>query len=323
MKQIALQTVAKVPTAPEGFEFVSVAVSLEDKAMFLYVEEEAKNLVQRTTEGDGFAVFPVPGMGSDYLYKLVIADGQCFEEIDFPPFGFAFPLAEVLSNGAAVIVGRRCQWRSKDDYDVNGLIFDRVTGRETRFLAGDGIQEIGVDDQDRIWISYSDEGVFGNFGWFSLGADGKPGPRPIGKAGLNCFDKMGELIWQHNQSDRFVADCYALNVTDKAVYFYFYDAFDLGEVSDGFVEDYREMDLSGCSGFAITPRSAVFTGQYDDPPSRIYFVSLDGPKPSCPEPMRLVLPGGQDVAEGTLIGRGSSLHLFTKSDWYRVDIESL
>lgn len=192
-----------------------------------------------------------------------------------------------------------------------------------RFCAGDGIQDIGVDGQDRIWISYFDEGVLGNFGWSTLDADGKTGPAPIGNAGLNCFDKTGAVIWQHDQKDRFIVDCYALNVTERATYFYFYTDFDLGRVSDEFRREYREVDVSGSSSFAVSSDAVLFTGQYDDPPSAVYLLPLERPKPLKPKMKKLVLPDGQEVTGGTLIGRGSSLHLFTESDWYRVSLESL
>ena len=41
-----------------------------------------------------------------------------------------------------------------------------------------------VDSLGRIWVSYADEGVYGNFGW------GQPGPPPVGAAGLVCFRNL-------------------------------------------------------------------------------------------------------------------------------------
>ena len=182
MRKIELQHVSKIPPPPEGYDFVSASVSLKGEALFLYIEKKARSLVHRQTEDDGFAIFPVPDMGAAFRYKLVLKDGEFSREFDLPPFEFAFPNVDVFADGSVVIVGSRCQWRSKDDYDVNAMIVDMETGQQTRFLAGDGVQDIGVDGQDRIWISYFDEGVYGNFGWGSLDSKGLRTPDPVGNA---------------------------------------------------------------------------------------------------------------------------------------------
>lgn len=323
MKEIPLQRVAGIPSPPKGFKFVSVSVSLSGMAQFLYIEAKAENLVHRQTKSDGFAVFPVPDMGKSFRYKLVLTDGQGSSEIDFPPFEFAFPKVDVLADGSAVIVGSRCRWRSKDDYDVNAMVFDCATGQEIRFLAGDGVQDIGVDGQDRIWISYFDEGIFGNFGWGDLDRNGERTSDPVGGSGLNCFDRRGEMIWRHDQEQRFIDDCYALNVTRDETHFYFYSDFDLGHVSRDFTTFYRKTDISGAHAFAISPDRVLFSGQYDDPPDRVYLLSLQGSDIGKPEKGRLFLPRGKIPKQATLIGRGSTLHIFTKRDWYKVSLEEI
>ncbi|TQV72461.1 hypothetical protein [Denitrobaculum tricleocarpae] len=323
MKEIALRHVAKIPPPPKGFKFVSVSVSLQGAAQLLYIETKAESLVHRQTESDGFAVFPVPDMGAAFRYRLVTTGGENSREIDFPPFEFAFPMVDVFADGSAAIVGSRCRWRSKDDYDVNGMIVDRATGQEIRFLAGDGVQDIGVDGSDRLWISYFDEGVYGNFGWGNLDPNGERTPAPVGASGLNCFDRRGDIVWQHDQEQQFIDDCYALNVTRDVTHFYFYSDFDLGHVSSDFTALYRKTDIRGAHAFAISPDRVLFSGQYDDPPDRVYLLSLQGDESAKSRTGRLLLPAGKIPKDVTLIGRGSSLHLFTRKDWYRVTLEEI
>ena len=63
-------------------------------------------------------------------------------------------------------------------YDLNAKVFDRSGNQIREFLLGDGIQNVYVTKGNKIWTSYFDEGVYGNYGW----------EVPIGRNGLRAWD---------------------------------------------------------------------------------------------------------------------------------------
>ena len=73
-----------------------------------------------------------------------------------------------------------------------------------------------MTEENKIWTSYFDEGVYGNYGW----------EVPIGRNGLRAWDSNGNEMYQYPNSEQnkyFIDDCYALNiVADEEVWFYFY-----------------------------------------------------------------------------------------------------
>jgi hypothetical protein len=56
---------------------------------------------------------------------------------------------------------------------------------ERTFTIGDGVQDVRTTPGGDVWVSYFDEGVFGNYRW------SPPGPEPIGAPGLVAFDPLG------------------------------------------------------------------------------------------------------------------------------------
>ena len=127
---------------------------------------------------------------------------------------------DLFSDGTLLIVQGRCLKEGKKiernarRYNVNGQLIEA-------FTLGDGISNVQIDEQDTIWVSYFDEGIFGNFGW----------EQPIGCKGLVAFSKNGQKLWE--AADFSIIDCYAMNVvSSKEVYFYYYDDFNLIELSN-------------------------------------------------------------------------------------------
>lgn len=97
-------------------------------------------------------------------------------------------------------------------------IYDRRGSHVLRTLdLGDASEEIQTTPDGRIWVSYFDEGVFGN---------------GIGNEGLVCFDSNGHPIFKYatfaNRADLpHISDCYSLNVASDAVWVCYYTDFPL------------------------------------------------------------------------------------------------
>src|SRR5262249_13826161 len=149
----------------------------------------------------------------------LLAPGSPARTIELPELDLTFPRIDLFPDGRILVVGPRSAWRGPNDFDLNGAIVNPAASKVSRILLGDGIEDVYVDALGRIWVSYFDEGVFGNFGW-----GGNRGPNPIGAAGLVCFSETGEKIWEYGGNDG-IADCYALNVCDTEATIFFYSDF--------------------------------------------------------------------------------------------------
>ena len=258
-------------------------------------------------------------MPGERYFELVIHDGARQQHYDLASLDTTFPFVDMFPDGRVLVTGSRSQWRGKDDFDRNGAIIDPTSGSKTTFLAGDGVEAIAVDSRGRVWASYFDEGVYGNFGW------AHPGPEPVGSSGLNCFDDTGEIVWRFPQNTRFgiIDDCYAMNVADDTVTIFAYTEFALCQISPGFDMRTWKTTLRGCHSFAIDDLSVLFTGQYDDEPAVGYLGSLGSDRVQDVTEVAFELPTGSITHEGAFIGRGAALHYFDDNGWYQIDLENL
>lgn len=115
---------------------------------------------------------------------------------------FGNPIKEVYSisrlhvlliNGHVLLAGARSVYRSVDDIEKNARVYDGEGRCIRSFCLGDGIQDLYVTPKNTIWTSYSDEGVYGNFGW----------DEPIGSKGLIHWDAFGEQLEWHGPEGQY------------------------------------------------------------------------------------------------------------------------
>ncbi|POP44857.1 hypothetical protein CHU32_13265 [Superficieibacter electus] len=123
--------------------------------------------------------------------------------------------------------------------EKNAAIYTLNSTVVRRFTLGDGIQDISVTEDGAIWVSYFDEGVFGNYGW----------EEPMGRPGLVKYDLCGNILWQQDEFD--ICDCYALNVENpQSVWFYYYMDFKLVHLSGSDSVSYQ-IPVQGMQDFAL------------------------------------------------------------------------
>ena len=267
----------------------------------------------------GIGIFPKSRSASDLAFSLVIQSGAGAETTELPKLNITFPYVDLFSDGGCVLVGARCSWRSKGDFDLNGALIERGAKTAKRVCFGDGIEDVGIDDADRIWISYFDEGVFGNFGW------SHPGPIGLGTGGVNCFDRAGDLLWQHNREDAtdYIDDCYAMNVSPLGVWFYFYAAFKIARVKEDFSVEYFDTPVSGSHSFVTDGHRFVFSSQYREPVTTFHATNFYKGKLVHRRKLSLVLPAGIKTDKIKMTARGDKLHVFTDKHWIVYDLGSL
>jgi len=93
-------------------------------------------------------------------------------------------------------------WLLADSRGGHASFHDASGASRSKVELGDAIESIQTTTDGRIWVSYFDEGVFGN---------------GIGRQGLVCFDSSGNGLFKYAEFAEqnnlpMICDCYALNV---------------------------------------------------------------------------------------------------------------
>ena len=227
-----------------------------------------------------------------------------------------------------LIADSRSYWRSTEDFDLNAAVIDPSDNTVKRFHIGDGITKIALDALDRIWVSYFDEGVFGNCGW------SYPGPTGIGSGGLNCFECNGKLLWQHNSEnneghmENHIDDCYAMNSINDTTWFYFYSAFRLGCVTKDHKVRYCDTEISGSGDFISDGQRFIFSPQYNEPRTKFHLAQIHWGKRSArldvQEQISLCLPKEINESERwTVVSQADQLHVLGSGFWATYQLQDI
>jgi hypothetical protein len=187
--------------------------------------------------------------------------------------------------------------------DKNALALDWRGRVLARFTLGDGIEDLRVTPDGTIWVSYFDEGVFGNGEW-----DG-PGPA----AGLVAFSAKGEVRFEYRPDAAgtdAIVDAYALNVTgDDDAWVYFYVEFPIVRIHNGLYHVWHT-NVAGASALAVRGKRVLLYGDYDH--RDVVRVLELGAKGSATVAAKrpLVDAGGAPFVPSLVRGIGASLYCF-------------
>lgn len=173
-------------------------------------------LIESSLKEMDFFQRPVPKTN----WTIQIMKGKTIETVKLKNVPLIPTEVDYFSDGSLLIVQPRCLKdghyieRNARRYNINGELIDA-------FTLGDGISQVQIDESDTIWVSYFDEGIFGNFGW----------NQPIGSDGLIAYTINGSRLWGAREYE--ICDCYAMNVvSSNEVYFYYYDDFHLVQLKE-------------------------------------------------------------------------------------------
>ena len=179
------------------------------------------------------------------------------------------------------------------------------------FHAGDGIQDVQTTEQGLVWVSYFDEGVFGD--------------TQLGRSGLACLDRRGQVSFRFTDlsTERLVqnmADCYALNVcSDTETWLYYYTDFLLVRLVERQLAASWMMPIRGSHGFAVDGSRVLLGGSYDRQES-LFLGDLETLK------FRQMTPvdeGGRPLKKFRAFGREHNLYLAVEKALYVVDLRAL
>lgn len=302
---------------PAGFKPVSVAVGLNGSAIRLLVPNEIADRLFATTEQPRFALFPKTKT-EDYSSVVVVSGPAGIDELRLSGLTATFPQIEMLPGNEYLVVAPRCQRFSDGTHELNAKVYDSSGALKREFLLGDGIQHVQADVRGNIWVGYFDEGVYGNFGWQEAGG-------PFGAAGLSCFSDGGQKLWDFDPPEGFdqISDCYALNVTRRDVWAYYYTGFPFVRIDSRRQVRCWETESAGGSTFAVSEQKILLYGGYRDERTACKLFTIGDKGAELVAHVSLVLPIEVELSKSTVIGRDEELHVFSGDNWYRFSIDSL
>lgn len=280
--------------------------------MSIAFDESGRCFVLNRAQGDNYCAYTI--WDSE--------QGLC-SEFQLPE-SVRFPIIAPMKEGRVVVVDALCPWAPDSPPRHNTFVLDRSGKCLNSFHGGSSVVDVQCDAQNRIWISYSDEGVFGNNGW------NIPGPPGLGSGGLVCLDEDGVVLWSHNKTDiapeRVIDDCYALNVIGQDAWFYFYSDFCLGHITDFEVKpNYYRVPVSGSHSFAKRGQLLALSAQYREEPTVCHLVDIAGAAETSARIADMACAETGDFTRtNTLIkGRGQWIHLVAGDLWLAYNLDDI
>ena len=298
MLKLHLHQAGTLPRLGPNHQVIGYNISGAGEALVMYSQARGENRQQLT---------------------LAITKASGWDIFEFDDTDIRFPTFDIFRDGRIFVADSRCSWRSKNDFDRNGFPFDAQGKLKTQILVGDGVKELFVDDAERVWVSYFDEGIFGNNGW------GQRGAEPVGASGLNVFSSNSEILWRYipPTENLRIDDCYSLNVFDRGAYIYSYSAFPVCKIDEQYSVKSWKTDLAGCTNLVVFDNYVLLRSAYGDQRNVAYFGCCEAGALRIINKIELTLPPGSQVGNGQFVSRGASIYYFDDEAWFRGDIKSL
>ena len=249
-------------------------------------------------------MFAKSQFGDPVDYLVVRSDGVDVRTMTVPSLSLVVSYVQPFQAGV-LLAGARCHWSSKGP-EQNALVVNWSGKIERAFTIGDGVQDVRVTGEGHVWVSYFDEGIFGNYGWSS------PGPTAIGVTGLVGFDAEGKVRFTYDATaagtDQ-ICDAYAMNVADDgAVWVYFYSEFPIVRILPRSYERWK-LGISGARALAVRHRRALLFGSYEERGlGRV--VTLKGEGAKVAAEVSIEDGRGGSFGDAVACGRGESLYFF-------------
>jgi hypothetical protein len=223
---------------PNDWRLLNVSVDWQGEPLLLFEQGRPKQPIWNGNWEEMSAWLNTRAQSHHLLYY----SGSHFAEIAFQASEMAPHHVQPFGDG----------WLLGEVRGGNTQIFDRTMNHIVRTLdLGDASNQIQTTENGQIWVSYFDEGVFGN---------------GIGKEGLVCFDSEGRANFKYAEfADKFnlpsIDDCYALNVDKNEVWVCYYSDFPLVHLKD-FALAGLWKDWASTSALAIRDQLIVYLPAY-------------------------------------------------------------
>ncbi len=196
--------------------------------------------------------------------------------------------------------------------EPNGCVFDNRGQLVGRLLFGDGVADLQTTTSDEIWVSYSDEGTYGNLGW----------RKPIGKAGILRFNLEGNICFRYEGAAGLspIDDCYSLNVvSEREAWCCYYSQFSIVKIYDDQIAHHWASPVKGSSGLAVWGNNLAMQDAYKGDGWRFLEVT-EADAVVEEEAITFRTPGGLPLAAKSARARGSAIWFVVGEDIYRFDL---
>jgi hypothetical protein len=228
------------------------------------------------------------------------------------------PRVDILPEGEILVVGKYCKRLANGDQELNALVYSSDGRIKRRFSLGDGVEDLQISSEGKVWVSYFDDGTTGDYGargWGRLSPD--TWVDPIGVRGLACYDCAGNRLLSFEPPGDLpaVVDCYALNVVDESAWICYHPEFSLVRVEPGGPVDAWGTDLSNIDAVAVNGLRVLLYASVGAASGRSWVASLSDGVLSEVQQIETRLPEGRPQR---VTGRGPFLNLFGESGWSRL-----
>lgn len=263
------------------------------------------------TLGEGGAAFPKGQVEHGAVLRIVRARGTAIQATEIPDQTIVPFYVQPVQDGV-LVVSARCRWREGGP-EKNAVMYGWDGKVRAAFTLGDGVKDVRVTPDGRIWASYFDEGVFGNYGW------GDPDTAlPIGRSGFVAFDSAGRVTFEYDAKKAgtdSICDAYAMNLDERGdAWVYFYTEFPIVRISTGSYKVWA-YGKAGAHALAVRDGQALLFGGHQGERGAARVVSLrpDGTTKILDEP-ELLDPDGRSLADARGVGMGGRMFFFRDAE---------
>lgn len=163
-------------------------------------------------------------------FRVHYLAGEEWHFVDLAPTNENYHSVQPLGSAEWLLI----RGRSESESDENAHVYAFAGKLRRSFHAGDGIQDAQTTRDEKVWISYFDEGVLSQV--------------RTGKSGLICLDKNGVKLHDFAriaETTGLITDCYALNVVNNDdTWVYYYIDFPLVKLTSGAWQSAGAVSLS-------------------------------------------------------------------------------
>lgn len=296
----------------DGAEVVSFAITY-DGSLVVATASADKSRLPFGRVDNPFASFPASRPDEPYDLMVMRFADQLIDQINLRGVDQSHPKIQVFPGGSILIVGSRCK-NLPSGPELNAAVYSSNGELEQRFCVGDGIADVQISEHGDIWVSYFDEGVFGNFGW----------NQPMGAFGLNCFNRCGELIWRFSAPEGLdeIADCYAMNVDGDNVWLCYYTDFAFVRVDKNKKKHVWKNQVHGAHALAVDGDRVLLFGGYDKDKNRCVVQTLSS-SGVAKNKTRYSIKASFDLEPTGVVARGANLNVVHEGMWYQLSMGDL
>jgi hypothetical protein len=304
-KRIVTKQLFDLASVLQGRHLISVTVGPALEPILLSLEQPPGYRTQ-TDHGS----FPRNRAGNPNQFRIHHLIGLDWNSLDLAPTRETHQFVQPLP-------GQPPWWllvrsRADSEQDHNAHVHGADGSPVASYHAGDAIADVQATAQGHAWISYFDEGVFGD--------------TTLGRNGLVCLDLGGTPVFRFgNLADPVVqsmADCYALNVcSGKEVWLCYHTDFPLVQLIEGTIAGWWSIPVHGSHAFAVDGGRVLLGSSY----GRLHKDSLFLGKLDTLDFQELTPTDntGHPLKRCHAFGRRHLLYLATEAALHVVDLRSL